>query len=158
MGGSGSGRYWHFGAKDTTDDYQILDVRRWQRDGYLEPGRWFGWQWMRDDKTVASIQVQAESDGVILSYRHRGGGGEWKSEDYPIYLDRTPCTYGGTRPGFAARLEDAGDGWRSCTVARSSPAGTATGWLIPASGNHSMSEQRGGPTKSGRGWVGSRAS
>ena len=101
MGGSGSGRYWHFGAKDTTDDYQILDVRRWQRDGYLEPGRWFGWQWMRNGETVASIQVRAEQDRVILSYRHQQrGGGEWKSEEYSVYLDRTPCTYGGTRAWF----------------------------------------------------------
>jgi len=29
MGGCGSGRHWHFGAKDTTDDYRALDVRRW---------------------------------------------------------------------------------------------------------------------------------
>lgn len=79
----------------------MLDVRRWQREGYLEPGRRFGWQWTRDGETVASIQVRAESDRVILSYRHQQrGGGEWKSEDYPVYLDRTPCTYGGTRVWF----------------------------------------------------------
>ncbi len=100
MGGSGSGRHWHFGAKDTTGDYRVLDVRRWQREGYLEPGCRFGWQWTRDGETLASIQVRAESDRVILSYRHRSGGGEWKSEDYPVYLDRTPCTYGGTRAWF----------------------------------------------------------
>ncbi|MFO1371429.1 MAG: hypothetical protein U1F42_03225 [Candidatus Competibacteraceae bacterium] len=100
MGGCGSGRHWHFGAKDTTDDYRVLDVRRWQREGYLEPGRWFGWQWTRDGETVASIQVRAESDRVILSYRHQSGGGEWKSEEYPVYLDRTPCTYGDVRAWF----------------------------------------------------------
>ena len=101
MGGSGSGRHWHFSAKDTTDDYRTLDVRRWQREGYLEPGRWFGWQWTLDGETLASIQVRAESDRVILSYRHQQrGGGEWKSEEYPVYLDRTPCTYGGARAWF----------------------------------------------------------
>lgn len=100
MGGSGSGRYWHYDAKDTTDDYQRLDVRRWQREGYLEPGRWFGWQWVRDGETVASIQVQVESDRVILSYQHRSSSKEWKAEEYPVYLDRTPCTYGGERTWF----------------------------------------------------------
>ena len=109
MGGSGSGRHWHFGAKDTTNDYRVLDVRRWQRDGYLEPGRWFGWQWTRAGETVASIQVRAESGRVILSYRHQQrSGGEWKREDYPVYLDRTPCTYGGTRAWFRCSARGCG--------------------------------------------------
>ena len=157
MGGSGSGRHWHFGAKDTTDDYRTLDVRRWQREGYLEPGRWFGWQWTRDGETVASIQVRAESDRVILSYRHQQrGGGEWKSEEYPVYLDRTPCAHAGLVPlPGQRRRATGGDPVR--TAARSSPVGTATGGPIPASGKHPMSEQRDGLTKSERGWAGSRA-
>ncbi len=100
MGGNGSGQYWHFDAKDTTDDYRRLDVRRWQREGCLEPGHWFGWQWARDGETTASIQVRVESGRVILSYQHQRGGGEWKSEEYPVCLDRTPCTYGGARVWF----------------------------------------------------------
>ena len=44
MGGPGSGRRWHHGAADCTDDYRRLDVRRWQRDGFLTPGRAFAWQ------------------------------------------------------------------------------------------------------------------
>ena len=35
MGGMGSGRHWYWGAKDTTDDYRSIDVRRWKRDGLL---------------------------------------------------------------------------------------------------------------------------
>jgi hypothetical protein len=109
MGGSSSGRHWNFGVKDTTDDYRVLDVRRWQRDGYLEPDSRFGWQWTRNGETLASIQVRAESNRVILSYRHQQrGGGEWKSEEYPIYLDRTPCTYGGTRAWFRCPAQGCG--------------------------------------------------
>lgn len=100
MGGRGSGRHWYFGAKDTTGEYRALDVRRWHRDGLLEPGRWFGWQWLRDGETVASIHVRVESDRVVLSYRHQRGGEEWKSEEYPVDLDRTSCTYGGARAWF----------------------------------------------------------
>ncbi len=100
MGGRGSGRRWHSGAKDTTNDYRALDVRRSQREGLRVPERAFGWNWLRHDETVASIQVRAESDRVILSYRHRSGGGEWKSEDYPVRLDWTPCTYGESRAWF----------------------------------------------------------
>lgn len=100
MGGPGSGRRWHYGAKDATDDYRALDVRRWQRDGLLTPGRAFGWNWMRHGETVASIQVRTEADRVILSYQHRSGGGEWESEEYPVRLDWTPCTYGRRRAWF----------------------------------------------------------
>ena len=100
MGGPGSGRHWHYGAKDTTDDYRMLDVRRWQRDGLLTPGRAFGWQWTRQEEIVASIQVRAESDRIMLIYRHRSGGGEWKSEEYPVRLEWTPCHYGGQRAWF----------------------------------------------------------
>ncbi len=44
MGGPGSGRHWHFGAKDTTDDYRAIDVRRWKRDGLLAPNKSYSWQ------------------------------------------------------------------------------------------------------------------
>jgi hypothetical protein len=98
MGGIGSGRRNQRG-KDATDDYRSLDVRRWQRDGYLTPGRAFSWQWTCNGETVASIQVRTESDQVILSYRQRGSG-EWKDERYPVRLDWSPCNYGGQRAWF----------------------------------------------------------
>ena len=86
MGGIGSGRRWHYGAKDTTDDYRSIDVRRWNRDGLLKPNRTFGRQWSRDDEVVASIRVHTESDRVILTHRHRSGEEDWKDESYPVYL------------------------------------------------------------------------
>lgn len=100
MGGIGSGRRWHYGAKNTTDDYRSIDVRRWNRDGLLTPNRAFGWQWSRDDEVVASIRVRTESDRVILTYRHRSGGEDWEDESYPVYLDWTTCHLGGQRPWF----------------------------------------------------------
>ena len=100
MGGSGSGNRWRYGAKSTTDDYLALDVRRWARAGVLRPGYWGGWQWTRDGETVASIQMRAEQDRVILIYKHRCGGDEWKDEHYPVRLVRTPCHLGSSRPWF----------------------------------------------------------
>ncbi|NMM29166.1 MAG: hypothetical protein HHJ12_18295 [Glaciimonas sp.] len=100
MGGLGSGRRYRYDAADCTDDYRRLDVRRWQRDGFLTPGRAFGWQWTRQGEIVASIQVRAETDRVILNYRHRSGGKEWKDEKYSVRLDWTACTYGGRRAWF----------------------------------------------------------
>lgn len=60
MGGPGSGRQWHYGARNTTDSYPSIDVRRWQREGYLEPYRSFTWRWIRNDEAVFSIQVETE--------------------------------------------------------------------------------------------------
>lgn len=97
MGGYGSGR--QFG-KSTTDTYRRLDVRRLQRDGLLTPGRTYGWNWSSGGEIVASVQVRTEADRVILSYRHRSTGGEWKDESYPVRLEWTACHYGGQRAWF----------------------------------------------------------
>ena len=94
MGGFGSGRKW---GKTCTEDMQGLDVRRLQRAGRLEPGSSCSWQWSRCGEVVASIVVQAEADRVVLAYRQRDQGDEWKDMRYPVYLERTPCTFGGER-------------------------------------------------------------
>jgi hypothetical protein len=100
MGGPGSGNRWRYGAKSTTDDYRTLDVRRWAREGVLKPGYRGGWQWTCDGETVASIQMRAEQDRVILRYRHRSGDAEWKDEQYAVRIVRTPCNLGGRRAWF----------------------------------------------------------
>jgi hypothetical protein len=100
MGGPGSGNRWRYGAKSTTDDYLTLDVRRWAREGVLRPGNRNGWQWTRNGETVASIQMRAEQERVILIYRHRSGGAEWKDEQYPVRIVCTPCHLGGSRAWF----------------------------------------------------------
>ncbi len=94
MGGFGSGRKW---GKTCTEDMQGLDVRRLHRAGRLEPGSSCRWQWSSRGEVVASIGVAVEADRVVLTYRQRDQGGEWKDMRYPVYLDRTPCTFGGER-------------------------------------------------------------
>ncbi|MCW8918064.1 MAG: hypothetical protein OQL08_04550 [Gammaproteobacteria bacterium] len=100
MGGIGSGRQWYSDAKDTTDDYRSIDVRRLKREDLLSPNQSFGWRWSRSGEVVASIRVRTEPDRVILTYRYQSGGGDWKEENYPVYLDWTDCHLGGQRPWF----------------------------------------------------------
>lgn len=101
MGGSGSGRRWHFGSKDTTEGYRSIDVRWLKREGMLTPGANRRITWSRHGEVVASINIRAELGRVILTYRHRGGGGnEWKDESYPVHLTTTPCHMGGERHWF----------------------------------------------------------
>lgn len=94
MGGFGSGRY---GGKDCTGDMRQVDVRRLHRDGYLRPGMGYNWQWSRHGKTEASINLTVKAEHVTFTYRHQTRGGPWHDVYCVAWLDRTPCTYGGTR-------------------------------------------------------------
>lgn len=107
MGGMGSGRRYQSG-KRTTDDYRKLDVRRLQRDGLLMPGQSYGWNWSRNGETTASIQMRTEAERVILNYRSRSNGGEWKAMEYPVRLDWTGCNLGGKRAWFRCPAKGCG--------------------------------------------------
>lgn len=109
MGGIGSGRRWHYGTKDTTTSFRRLDVRRWARDGLLDKPHSFGWEWNNDRGEVkASINVRTKPNSVHLTYRSRIQGEDWRDYDYTIWLDRTPCNYGGTRPWFLCPAQKCG--------------------------------------------------
>lgn len=97
MGGFGSGRH---GGKATTNNYRSLDVQKLQRERTLRPGHSCKWQWTRDGKEVASIQMRIEANCLILEYRTRNNGGDWQPMEYPVYLDWTGCNYGGQRAWF----------------------------------------------------------
>ncbi|WP_323765884.1 hypothetical protein [Marinovum sp.] len=100
MGGIGSGRRWHFSAKDTTAGFRSVDVRRWAREGFLQPGNRFGWQWTADGEKVGSIRVAIENASLRLIYRTRSHSEDWQDMDYPVRLSRTPCNFGGERVWF----------------------------------------------------------
>lgn len=97
MGGSGSGRRWY--SKATTSDYHQLDVRRWQRDGFLVAGRSFVCLWGKVE-VVAPSTVRAEPSGVILC--SQGGC------THSVQLAWTRCNYGGSRVWFICPARDCG--------------------------------------------------
>lgn len=99
MGGVGSGRP-SGGGRDTVEGCRSLDVNRLHREGCLRPG-WSGsWRWTRAGDRVASINLHAEADRLLLSYRCRLRGGEWENVEEPVPLVRVPCRFGGNRPYF----------------------------------------------------------
>jgi hypothetical protein len=118
MGGLGSGGYYRFGKKDRAEDCLSLDVRRWQREEYLDPGRFFGWAWYQEGREVSSISVAVLRGAAKLSYSI---GLEGRKEDfrYTVPLTWTPCNFGGSRRGSCAqgwsKGSRAADGWRSST-------------------------------------------
>lgn len=97
MGGIGSGRQT---GRPCTDALRPLDVRTIKRAGLLEPGSSYSWQWTRGGEATATIDLQAGTDQVVLSYRtaiRRQDGGGWEDMSYPVRLDWTACNLGGRR-------------------------------------------------------------
>jgi hypothetical protein len=47
------------------------------------PGYWgrLQLQWKRIGETVASIRMRGDEDRIVLMYRHRSGGADWKDEE-----------------------------------------------------------------------------
>ena len=74
----------------------------------LTPGRCSTWTWRRRGEGVGSIQMRAEQERVILTYSHQRAGEEWKREEYPVLIERTPCHLGGSRPWFICPAQRCG--------------------------------------------------
>jgi hypothetical protein len=105
MGGVGSGNWYRFDKKTTTDECYSVDVRYLHRHDLLKPGRWFSLRWSRADRETGSIRGVVEGAErpvqMILLYRHRDGlGGEWQDVQEPLPLTWTACNFGGERPWF----------------------------------------------------------
>jgi hypothetical protein len=100
MGGVGSGNWYRFDKKTTTDECYSVDVRYLHRHDLLKPGRWFSLRWSRADRETGSIRGVVEGAErpvqMILLYRHRDGlGGEWQDVQEPLPLTWTACNFGG---------------------------------------------------------------
>ena len=98
MGGFGSGR-WQQG-KNTTSDYSEIDIRQLQRDGLIKPGQTYNLKWKHDDETTEIIKVQTEIDLLTLTHQYKIGNDDWKEKCFSIFLDWTPCNFGGKRAWF----------------------------------------------------------
>ncbi|MGI4981304.1 MAG: hypothetical protein ACRYHB_13035 [Janthinobacterium lividum] len=56
--------------------------------------------WSRGGERFASINFCVQNDCIVLSYKSRERGGEWEELEYPVWLERTRCNYGGMRTWF----------------------------------------------------------
>jgi hypothetical protein len=98
MGGWGSGRHWR--SKETTTDYRRFDIHSLSRGGWLNPGETFISRWYVRGVEQSAIRGWAERDRIVVSYRHQSPGSDWENLEYPIFLERTRCYYGGSRTWF----------------------------------------------------------
>jgi hypothetical protein len=109
MGGSGSGRRWHWNAKRTTGQHHVLDVRELARKGAFSSMRGTG-PWSRKSFTItwngsdgepcAWIGGYIEESSLVLKYTVTDRNGESEDMEYDVDIDWTRCNLGGERPWF----------------------------------------------------------
>ncbi len=101
MGGVGSGSWYRFNKKTTTNECQGIDVRYLHRNGLLKPGHSFSLRWLRAGRETGSIGGVAYGDRVTFFYRpRRDPDGEWQEVKETVELEWTACNFGGERPWF----------------------------------------------------------
>jgi len=103
MGGYGSTRWGWGSTRQATGECLFIDMPYLRKLGGLEPGAVRELQWSRGGKPSGTILTIAGKDGrsIDLAYSvTRWGETEPTSIRDTIYLDFTPCNYGGDRPWF----------------------------------------------------------
>ena len=100
MGGSGSGSWYRWDSKSTTESQHRIDIRWLKKHGYLYQNSFGSLSWSRRGEQTGSIRYRMEEYRMILNYRHRPHGGEWEDVEQDISFDRTQCNYGGYRTWF----------------------------------------------------------
>ena len=141
MGGFGSGRHW-LSRKSTTFEYRRLDVRRWQRDGLLVPGRTSACNGYQTAKWLPPSTCVLET--IRCSYATGTARAEGLANRTTISRPPAMDTLQLRRAASLVPLPSArlGDVWRFCTApAASSPVGTAAGSGITASENRPLIER-----------------
>lgn len=105
MGGwwSGPPKRW----RGTVEEARSLDVLRLSREGMLaSSGGLWSWRWTsgRDGRELASIGIatggRGDGTSIRLFYTSTPDGEAPVNRDYEVAIERTPCTYGGSRPWF----------------------------------------------------------
>ena len=97
MGGYGSGQYYRWDKKTTTESQHRVDVRYLKKHGLLTPGTSGSLSWKSRGEQTGSVGFRMEKNRMVLNYRHRSNGGEWEPVEQPVLLNRTSCNYGGFR-------------------------------------------------------------
>ncbi len=100
MGSIGSGNWYRWNKKATTESQHRIDIRWLKKHGYLTPGISLSLSWSCNGEQTGSIGFETTTKGIVLNYRHRAHGGDWEPVKQEILFDSTPCYYGGHRKWF----------------------------------------------------------
>jgi hypothetical protein len=100
MGGSGSGNWYRWDSKTTTESQHRIDIRWLKKQGYLRPGNVGSLSWSWGDEQTVFINYRMETDRMVLNCLHWSQGEGWEDVEQAISFYRTPCNYGGFRTWF----------------------------------------------------------
>ena len=98
MGGYGSGRTGARGKKGTVEAHCSVDVRQWHRQGLLWDGRQFSVHWSFGQSISLELAVRVEVGCVVIKSCFDTGKSEPHEGSQTVFLDWTPCHFGGERP------------------------------------------------------------
>lgn len=96
MGGVGSGRY-GTGRKRMTCEALRVDVGYLARHNMLAPGQLTPLTWTCHGELCGSIHLYAHAERIVLYFRVRVDGGEWKSCSQSVPLVTVPTNFGHRR-------------------------------------------------------------
>lgn len=94
MGGSGSGIWYRWSKRGTTEASHSIDIRWLKREGALVPGGVRRITWSCNGKKTGSIGYQVFPDFIVLKFRQRQQGSKWENVEQCVYFDWTPLTFG----------------------------------------------------------------
>ena len=100
MGGLGSGRRATPAAAQVTEAFRSVDIREWERRGFLIPETSFCWGWFKCGTTVAAIRVRCEKHRLVFSGVSSVPGRLPQTLVHDVPLVMTPCHFGGHRLWF----------------------------------------------------------
>jgi len=100
--GTGGSRYGagRPGWRRKCEQKNWLDIRQLHRRGRLIAGQYYSYSWTRGDEPAGSVSISTASDHLRMIYSWTPYDGDLQSMDYQVWIERTPCNYGGTRPWF----------------------------------------------------------
>ena len=107
MGGEGSGRYPRSPGKITVEVALGIDVRAFQRTGFLQSGSCFVTPWA-NRAGLARVTVEVEDSAVRLHLPSEVCGVPVEINRHEIQLQSTRCYFGGERFWFVCPTLDCG--------------------------------------------------
>ena len=96
------------GGKRTESSCRSIEALEWHRLGCFNSSQRFSWLWTRDGVGTASIKVETQRHSVMLKYRSRGYGEDWRNVEQQVPIAWTSCRFGGERPWFLCSTQSNG--------------------------------------------------
>ena len=100
MGGFGSGRYYHWSSRVTTEECKRIDIRWLKQNGYMVTNTRGSLSWTSRGKPSGGIGYTMLKDKMVLNYKYQANDDDWQSIEETIHFVLTRCNYGGTRQWF----------------------------------------------------------